>query len=137
MPPAIHAATSGLHSNDLMSILMALFVVCVELFLIALQIAVFTIETAVRLLCAPVHVLIVLTENLLSSLDSVNHYVSGPVITTVIRSPPVVSHPQSPNTTDTALGSLRPVPYICSPDIVSSRYYVVLVGRRIGVFEDW
>ena len=99
MPPAIRVATPVPHSSDLMSILMALFIVCVRLFLITLQTTVFTIETAIWLICAPIRDLIVLTANLLDSLDAVasNHRVSGPVATTdeptaAIHSPPVISH---------------------------------------------
>jgi hypothetical protein len=144
MPPAIRVATPVPHSSDLTSILMALFIVCVRFFLITLQTTVFTIETAVWLICAPIRDLIVLTANLLDSLDAVasNHRVSGPVATTdeptaAIHSPPVVSHSRSPNTAETVPDSPRPIPYICPPEIVSSRFYAVLVGRRIGVFEDW
>jgi hypothetical protein len=112
-------------------------------FLITLQTMVFVIETAAWLLCAPIHILTVFAENLLDNIGAApfNHHIPHPIVTTneqtAIQPSPVVGHSEPPVTTDAFSDNPRPVPYICHPDIVSSWFYAVFVGRQIGVFEDW
>jgi hypothetical protein len=107
----------------------------VQLILVILQFGVFTIETVARFLTTPIYALIKIAETLLEDINPQRRPTSIQVLAApdVPEEPPAAVNHNQPSIVPVLN---RPRPYICAPGIFSSRFYTVVVGKQIGVFED-